>query len=567
MSQKLNGFRCVAYARVSTFDQITDVLTVKGSLEEQEEKARKYAAVAGWEFLTAYVEPGVSGEKFDERLSLQKMLEDARDGRFDAVIIKAGDRLARDQEVYFRITKILNQYYNIQILNMSNPAQIVAPNDFNGKRNPMLIVQQGFDAMMAAFDQARRAEMMIEGKKRQARAGRYTSPSLFYGYQLEYKVVGGIKVERTPIPDPDEYWVLELLPKLVLEEGLSESEILKRLESLGARPRKAKHWSRSTLAAMISQPFYGGKVAFGRRILKTDQTGKTHPVKNSPEKMILSDHRHEHPWDWETYERMQVVRRERSTHPPKQAVSRSPLAGLLTCGYCGRSMVLRVGTTTGSRTRKDYFLCGYHSQTPAACQVNRVLASLVFEDMITTIEKLKDERDADPETFYAGLKVSDKLDRRILLEAKLATAKRELAEVIPAKMDRLNRGYLNAKVTEDQYAELSRIIGDDKDRAARSVLDIESELRKIQASSSRVEAVEQFLNEADEFLALMRKPLAQWPDGKARKARRWLLGRYRNIWVKTIDDDNEIGKGFEIYYEAVLTDGGGIETLPGGPSQ
>jgi hypothetical protein len=79
-------------------------------------------------------------------------------------VVKAGDRLARDQEVFFKITKILNQYYNIQILNLSNPSQIVAPEEFTGRRNPMLIVQQGFDAMMAAFDQARRSEMMIEGK-------------------------------------------------------------------------------------------------------------------------------------------------------------------------------------------------------------------------------------------------------------------------------------------------------------------------------------------------------------------------------------------------------------------
>lgn len=540
-----------SYSRVSSLDQVTDALTIKGSLEEQASKAESYIQKQGWSYLGDYREEGISGEKFEERVALQRMLEDARLDKFQILVIKAGDRLARDQEVFFKITKILNQYYNIQILNLSNPSQIVAPEEFTGRRNPMLIVQQGFDAMMAAFDQARRSEMMIEGKRRQARAGRYMSPTLFYGYQLEFRIVNGVRVERIPVPDPAEYWVLELLPHLILEERLSEKETIVRLERLGARPRKAEHWSRSSLAAMVRQPFYGGKVAFGRRVVKMDKDGKNVRPKAREGREILSDHKYEHPWSWATYQAMQQVRADRATHPPRQGVSRSPLAGLLVCGFCGHNMLLRLGSTTGPKKRKDRFVCGYHEQTPAACQVNDVPGQLVLADLLLVCQRLKEDRAADPQKFYAGLEVSDNAGRRILIEKKIKEARKELDTSIPKKIDRLNRGYLNGNITDEQYADMSRMVGQERDLAASTALELEGELRKLVSTASQVEEMDRFVNEFDEFEHLLQTRILEWPEGAARRAKAWLSRRYQRISVRSRGPGV---RGFEITYEVLPAD-------------
>lgn len=566
MSQREYAFRVVGYTRVSSMDQVTGNLTVKGSLEEQETKARSYAQSQGWEYTRTYTEPGVSGEKFEERPALQKMLEDAKAGLFDGVIVKAGDRLARDQEVFFRITKILNQFYNIQIMNLANPTQIVAPDSFVGRRNPMLIVQQGFDAMMGAFDQARRFDMLMEGKKRQARAGRYTSPYIFYGYELEYKVVGGRKVDRIPIPDPAEYWVLEMLPRFVLEENLSEREIAARLDDMGVKPRKADHWGKSTVAKMLTQPFYGGKVSYGRQVAKTDETGKIRIIKNTnPETHILADHRYTHPWSWETFQKIQEMRLNRSTRPAKQNVSRSPVAGILVCGFCHRSMVLRLGTikkpvnrwvtwVDGSRhfrpyTPKtagtDYFICGYHNSNQRACQVNRAPVKAVMGEIVIELTRLSKAEEANPNEFYDKLQMEDTMARRQAVDNQLGAARAELVETIPAKIDRLNRGYLNGNVSEDQYPELTKILNEEKDRLVRTVMELEKELRKIQISANQAEEMRSFLEEFRLNKEKLQIPIHSWEDGDGRKIREWLGRRYSKIYV-SVNDARKVKVWFEL---------------------
>jgi site-specific DNA recombinase len=554
------------YSRVSSMDQVNGTLTVRGSLEEQETKARSFGETQGWEFTKIYREEGISGEKFEERIALQTMIEDARLQKFQVLIVKTSDRLARDQEVFFRITKILNHYYNIQIMNLANPSQIVAPDSFVGRRNPMLIVQQGFDAMMSAFDQARRFDMLMEGKKRQARAGRYTSPYIFYGYKLEYQVIGGRKVDRVPVPEPSEYWVLEILPQLVLEENLSEREIAVRLEEMGVMPRKAAHWGKSMIAKMLTQPFYGGKVSYGRQVSKTDEKGKISIIKNTnPETHILADHRYLHPWTWETFQKIQEVRSNRATRPAKQNVSRSPVAGILVCGYCHHSMILKLGSMKGQVNHwaiwkdgsqhfrpytpktpgPDYFICGYHNSSPNSCQVNRVRVTSVLAGIIDELTPLAEAEKENPSKFYEGMQVSDTSSRTQSVETRLNTAKAELAETIPAKLDRLNRGYLNGMVRENQYPELTKIIDEEKDRLIRTVLTLESELRKIQVSTSQAEEMRNFLAEFRLYKESLQKPIISWDEGYSRKIKQWLGKRYSKIYV-SIDENRKVKISYEL---------------------
>jgi site-specific DNA recombinase len=545
MSQKSYNFRAAGYVRVSTMDQVQGKLTVKGSLEEQEQKARDYAEGQGWEYVETYREPGVSGEKFDERAALQRMLADAKAGAFDVVIVRASDRLARDQEVYFRITKILNHYYNIQILNLSNPSQIVEPSAFVGRRNPMLIVQQGFDAMLGAFDQARRTDMLIEGKRRQARAGRFTSPEIFYGYKIDHRFVGG-KVDRVPVPDPAEYWVLELLPKLVLEENLSDREIAQRLTALGARPREAEHWNRSCVLLMLKRTFYAGKVSYGVTKTNIDELGKEHTLKNpNPQTIIYADHRYQHPWDWETFQLMQERRQGRANLPARQRVSRSPLAGILVCGYCGRSMTLRI--VPDARLKRNYkklrverekpqsyFICGYHNSNPTACQPNIVPARLVMERLSDKLLELSQAEALNHQTFYNAVQLDDTTALRSVVESRIKSVKAEILESIPAKIDRLNRGYLNGRVSEEQYPVLTRLIEEEKDALASQLIELEKELNRVIANSQKVERLKSFMDQLKAYQQFLKQPLDSWSEVQVRQVRVWLATRYEKISVKMI---------------------------------
>ena len=81
----LGGKRVAAYVRCSTKEQNVGI---------QEREIRQFCERRGLELVTVYADEGVSGRK-DSRPSLNRMLVDARKGRFDMLVIVRLDRLAR----------------------------------------------------------------------------------------------------------------------------------------------------------------------------------------------------------------------------------------------------------------------------------------------------------------------------------------------------------------------------------------------------------------------------------------------------------------------------------------
>src|SRR5713226_9930348 len=73
------------YARVSTKDQ---------SCELQLRDLRTYCAARGFEPAREYIDIGQSGAK-ESRPELNKLMEDARKRRFDAIVVWRFDRFAR----------------------------------------------------------------------------------------------------------------------------------------------------------------------------------------------------------------------------------------------------------------------------------------------------------------------------------------------------------------------------------------------------------------------------------------------------------------------------------------
>src|SRR3954464_5455293 len=77
--------RVAIYARVSTTDQNCDM---------QLRELREYVTRRGWEIAAEYVDTGWSGAKA-QRPELLKLMKDAREHRFDCVVVWKIDRFSR----------------------------------------------------------------------------------------------------------------------------------------------------------------------------------------------------------------------------------------------------------------------------------------------------------------------------------------------------------------------------------------------------------------------------------------------------------------------------------------
>jgi site-specific DNA recombinase len=93
------------YVRVSTEEQAKE----GASLEAQRDYLRLWAEREGWQFVAEYADEGKSGKDIAHRLALQKALQDARGGRWDALLVYHNDRLSRNTEDALAIARTLRK--------------------------------------------------------------------------------------------------------------------------------------------------------------------------------------------------------------------------------------------------------------------------------------------------------------------------------------------------------------------------------------------------------------------------------------------------------------------------
>ncbi|HIQ01296.1 MAG TPA: recombinase family protein, partial [Anaerolineales bacterium] len=82
--------RAAIYSRVSSAELQLDGF----SLDAQRAACERLAQERGWEVMAIYTDPGVSA-RATQRPQFQQMVEDARAGRFDVIIVHKLDRFSR----------------------------------------------------------------------------------------------------------------------------------------------------------------------------------------------------------------------------------------------------------------------------------------------------------------------------------------------------------------------------------------------------------------------------------------------------------------------------------------
>jgi DNA invertase Pin-like site-specific DNA recombinase len=139
------------YARVSTLDQ---------EPENQLQELRRYVEARGWTSVE-YVDRGVSGAK-DRRPALDRLFEDARRRRFDAVVCWRLDRLGRSLRHLITLLEEL-QALGVAFVSLAEGIDATTP---AGK------LQMHILGAIAEFERARIAERVRAGLQRARNAGR-----------------------------------------------------------------------------------------------------------------------------------------------------------------------------------------------------------------------------------------------------------------------------------------------------------------------------------------------------------------------------------------------------------
>jgi len=304
-------FRAVEYVRMSTEHQ-------QYSTENQATKIREYATRRGIEIIKTYADEGKSGLRIDGRPALQQLIKDVTAGTADFQII-----LVYDISRWGRFQDADESAYYEYICRRAGIQVAYCAEQFENDGSPVSTIVKGVKRAMAGEYSRELSVKVFAGQCRLIELGyRQGGPA---GYGLRRTLIdqhGDVKSELTrgehkslqtdrvilrPGPD-DEVRIVNQIYHWFIEDGLTESEIANRLNTMKVRTDLDREWTRGTVNEVLTNEKYIGNNVYNRVSFKLKKTR----VVNTPDMWIKKEGAFESIVQSELFYTAQGILRERS---------------------------------------------------------------------------------------------------------------------------------------------------------------------------------------------------------------------------------------------------------------
>jgi site-specific DNA recombinase len=410
-----------AMKRAAIYARFSSDLQSDRSIEDQFAICQERAKRDGFKVVAKFDDRARSGASVFGRAGLAEMMDSAKTGAFDVLVVEALDRISRDQEDMASIFKRLS-FQGIEILTVHE-----------GKADAIQVGIRGIVSSLYLTDLAHKVRRGAAGN---IRDGKHAG-GLAYGY-------------RTTPGKPGEWKIFEpeaQIIRRIFQEyagGERSRAIVGRLNAEGIGPPRGTYWSPGTLTGssnrhngILGNEIYAGRLVWNRvRMIRDRDTGKR-VSRSNPESEW---HRSEVPAltivDPELWAAVQDIRIKRSHAKP--AYRRKPkhmLSGLLRCGSCGGGMSVKGEDRGGTRIVCTQF---HNAKT---CKNNRSYYLHYIEQ--TVVGGLRRHL-VDPSAIKLFLQeyqaerkrlASDSINRRGSLERELSEVGRKLERAMSAMLE------------------------------------------------------------------------------------------------------------------------------------
>lgn len=339
----------------------------------------------------------VSGESLYARPEMLRLLEDVEAGKYDAVLVVDLDRLSRgrmkDQGI------ILDAF-------RESDTKIITPEktyDLNDEVDDELAE---FKTFMARREYKIITKRLRRGLQQSIQNGCYVANAP-YGYR-------NVTIDKKPtleIYEPEAKFV-RMIYDLYLQ-GYGCVAIARQITMLGSRPHRSDAWNRSSVAHILRNPTFTGKVVWNQKshIKKGTRGNPKHiTIYNPRDKWTITEGLHPAIIDQETYDKAQEIMAGRYQPSKNDGTIRSPLVGLIRCAKCGIHMQRYYANEQQGKT--PYLMC----RTPGCCAAAKYafVEDAILDQLRSKLQELTVRGDQAPGTDTT------------LLEAELEAARKEL---------------------------------------------------------------------------------------------------------------------------------------------
>ena len=410
------------YTRVSTTMQIDGY-----SLDAQKARMKAYADFNDYQIVGEYEDAGKSGKSIEGRASFCRMMEDIKSGK--------------DGVAYVLVFKLSR--FGRNAADVLSTLQVMQDFGVN-----LICVEDGIDSskdagklmisVLSAVAEIERENIRVqtmEGRIQKAREGRWNGGFAPYGYRL---VDGVLQINEDEAP------AIRTIFEQYVNTDTGANGLSKYLETHGFQKLARQNgtsplFSATLIRAILKNPVYCGKIAFGRRKLE-----KIHGTRNEyhqvpQENYLLVDGLHEGIVSEELWNAAQVklLAQSKRYEPVNRSKTEQAhlLSALVKCPICGAGMYSNKCT----KRKKDgtpyksfsYYSCKHRKmQRGQKCDFNKQIQEEVLDNaVVEVIIKLV----SNPK-FAAMMqeKINSKVDTTAI-EQEIAAAEKMLRQYYSVK--------------------------------------------------------------------------------------------------------------------------------------
>ena len=413
----------------------------------------------------------VSGETIASRPQMLAMLDDIESLSPDGVLVVEIERLARgdtrDQGLVLETFK----YSGTRII---TPMKIYDTTDERDEE------YAEFGLFMSRREYKTINRRLRDGKIASFNEGKWTGNKAPFGYE-RVKLAGEKGFTLKIVPEDAD--VVRLIFQLFIYGSnasnnipVGTSKICRILDNLHISPPIGETWQPCTIRQILSNPTYIGKVHMGRRSTQKKTLNGVVKISRPINKNAkIADGLHPAIIDDALFLKAQEKRKANYQKPFFEGI-KNPLAGLIYCSVCGKSMYRR---PAGKRCKEDMIQCTTHG-----CPTSASYYHYIEEKLLVSLNKwLEDYRiqvkDISPENYAQQLNLLQSQLNAAQNESE--TSKKQLSKA----MDLLEKDIYSVEMFQQRASELNEKIA----LSSRSISDLSVKIDSIRTKAVQKEEV------------------------------------------------------------------------------
>ena len=467
--------RVTFYARVST-DKDEQI----NSLENQVQYYTELIQSKGnWTFIPGYIDEGISGTSTKKRDSFNRMIRDAKAGRFDFIITKEISRFSRSTLDSIKYTQELLEHDVGVLFQNDNINTLDSDSEFR------LVVMAG-----VAQDEVRKLSERLKFGFRQAiKNGHVLGNDRLWGYDKKDCVLTINEAEAQ---------IVRRIFDLYANQQMGVRRISQTLYDEGITSRKGGPFNVLTIRHILCNPKYKGWYCANksqtvdyrskRKIFLDESEWVMYPDPSIP--AIVS----EELWDRANALYKRRSRQMKAHQSRAEFHNRYPYSGKIVCEEHGTSFHRQV--LKSAKGKKEVWYCReYRNQGRAGCiapqvrtsELNRVMAS-IFEELLLDRQAVID---AVLETIRAVPGGRDYAQDIRRIEEDLSS--------IAAKKDRLLEMSIEGVITMAEFKQRNDGFNKQAQGLEESLTALRAEMEKEQQTTARAEDIRRVLEQELSF--------------------------------------------------------------------